>query len=154
MFNAGTPPLREKVYSQIVTWERISILKGKTFTVCHCGPRYSRLSNNHNVFFIWFFFKILLFHTYFFLFDSKFPPILFIPYIFFLIWFKISTNTFYSIHIFSYLIRNFHPYFLIPYMFFFLFGSKIPHILFIPYIFFFIWFEISTHTFYSIHIFS
>ena len=33
VFNAGTPPLREKVYSQIVTWESISILKGKTFTV-------------------------------------------------------------------------------------------------------------------------
>ena len=33
VFNAGTPPLREKVYSQIVTWESISILKGRTFTV-------------------------------------------------------------------------------------------------------------------------
>ena len=29
VFNAGTPQLREKVYSQIVTWESISILKGK-----------------------------------------------------------------------------------------------------------------------------
>ena len=121
------------------------------------------------MFFIWFFFKILLFHTYFFLFDSKFPPILFIPYIFFLIWFKISTNTFYSIHIFSYLIRNFHPYFLIPYMFFsiwfknsthtfysihiFLFDLKFPPILFIPSIFFLNWFKNSTHTFYSIDVF-
>ena len=81
------------------------------------------------------FHQYFLFHTYFFLFDSKFPPILFNSiHVFFSIWFKNSTHTFYSIHIF-------------------LFDLKFPPILFIPSIFFLNWFKNSTHTFYSIDVF-
>ena len=75
----------------------------------------------------------LLFHPCFFLFNWKFPPMAFIPSMFFLIWLKIFT----------------HGFYLIP-----LFDWKFPPMSFIPSMFFLIWLKISTHGFYSIHVFS
>ena len=70
------------------------------------------------------FYSYFLFDPCFSLFNSKISLMLFIRSISFLIWFKIFIHTFYSIHIFLYLIQNFHSCFLFNPLFFLIDSKK------------------------------